>query len=126
MLIESLKNFTTDYCLEIAGEGPEYSALDDLINQYGLQNKCKLVGVRNNTINFFAGADLIVIPSRSEGIPNTLFEAKNEAELSALLIKLINNKNNEYQDLCVKAYEHKSVSWETTVDNLYQSDIFLR
>ena len=75
MLIESLKNFTTDYCLEIAGEGPEYSALDDLINQYGLQNKCKLVGVRNNTINFFAGADLIVIPSRSEGIPNTLFEA---------------------------------------------------
>ena len=59
MLIESLKNFTTDYCLEIAGE-TEYSALDDLINQYGLQNKCKLVGVRNNTINFFAGADLML------------------------------------------------------------------
>ena len=58
--------------------------------------------------------------------PNTLFEAKNEAELSMLLIKLINNTNNEYQDLCVKAYEHKSLSWETTVDNLYQSDIFLR
>lgn len=58
--------------------------------------------------------------------PNTLFEEKNEAELTMLLIKLINNKNNEYQDLCVKAYEHKSVSWETTVDNLYQSDIFLR
>lgn len=58
--------------------------------------------------------------------PNTLFEAKNKAQLSKLLIKLINNTNNEYQNLCAKAYEHQSVSWECTVDNLYNSDIFLR
>ena len=75
MLLKSLKNLREDFYLEIAGDGPEYSALNSMIKKNNLQKKCKLVGDMKNTIDFFAGADLIVIPSRSEGIPNTLFEA---------------------------------------------------
>ena len=75
MLLKSLKNLREDFYLEIAGDGPEYSALNSMIKKNNLQKKCKLVGDKKNTIDFFAGADLIVIPSRSEGIPNTLFEA---------------------------------------------------
>ena len=75
MLLKSLKNLREDIYLEIAGDGPEYSALNSMIKKNNLQKKCKLVGDKKNTIDFFAGADLIVIPSRSEGIPNTLFEA---------------------------------------------------
>ena len=30
---------------------------------------------KNDIITFFSRADLVIIPSRSEGIPNTLFEA---------------------------------------------------
>ena len=49
--------------------------LNNLINKYNLQNNCELVGLNNDIVSFFNGADLVVIPSRSEGIPNTLFEA---------------------------------------------------
>ncbi len=109
----------------------------------------------NELVNLYKSCDLTINPSFYESSPgpvieslscgtpvistqvgvediryfvesNTLFEARNEAHLSSLLIKLIGNKNNEYQKLCDAAHNHKPVSWITTVENLYQSDIFLR
>ena len=65
----------TKYTLEIAGEGPEEKRLKALINNYNLESHCKLVGEKKDVVSFFSEADLVVIPSRSEGIPNTLFEA---------------------------------------------------
>ncbi len=78
ILIESLRKFdefNIEYKIEIAGDGPEFNNLNNLINKYNLQNNCELVGLNNDIVSFFNGADLVVIPSRSEGIPNTLFEA---------------------------------------------------
>ncbi|GIS26929.1 MAG: hypothetical protein CM15mP127_13020 [Gammaproteobacteria bacterium] len=43
MLLKSLKNLREDFYLEIAGDGPEYSALNSMIKN-NLQKKCKLVG----------------------------------------------------------------------------------
>lgn len=78
LLINSLsevEKLGIDYKVEIAGEGPELNELNNLIKKYGLQHRCKLVGEKNDIITFFSRADLVIIPSRSEGIPNTLFEA---------------------------------------------------
>ena len=53
----------------------KYIMIFCLINNYNLESHCKLVGEKKDVVSFFSEADLVVIPSRSEGIPNTLFEA---------------------------------------------------
>ena len=62
---------------EIAGEGPERKRLERLISSCGLSERVKLLGhVRHEEMNaLYDGADLIVITSRSEGIPLVLMEA---------------------------------------------------
>lgn len=62
---------------EIAGEGPERKALERLISSCGLSGRVKLLGhVRREEMNgLYDRADLIVITSRSEGIPLVLMEA---------------------------------------------------
>ena len=70
-----IKNLNVEYKLEIAGDGSLKRELEATIKRYNLQSQCELVGKKNDIVNFFSKADLVVIPSRSEGIPNTLFEA---------------------------------------------------
>jgi colanic acid/amylovoran biosynthesis glycosyltransferase len=63
-------------CL-IAGEGPERSRLESLIRTFGLEGKVKLLGqVARDRLNAtYDNADLVVLTSRSEGIPLVLMEA---------------------------------------------------
>jgi glycosyltransferase involved in cell wall biosynthesis len=61
----------------IAGNGQERAKLERLIAGLGLEGEVKLAGhVPHSEIGrYYAGADLIVLTSRSEGIPLTLMEA---------------------------------------------------
>ncbi len=63
-------------CL-IAGEGPERSRLDALIAQCGLAGRVTLLGhvPREQIGSLYSRADLVVLTSRSEGIPLVLMEA---------------------------------------------------
>jgi colanic acid/amylovoran biosynthesis glycosyltransferase len=62
---------------EIAGDGPERKHLERLISSYGLSDRVRLLGHarREETNALYDRADLIVITSRSEGIPLVLMEA---------------------------------------------------
>jgi glycosyltransferase involved in cell wall biosynthesis len=63
-------------CL-IAGEGPERALLERLIRELGLEEEVKLLGhvARRQLNSYYAMADLVVLTSRSEGIPLALIEA---------------------------------------------------
>ncbi len=63
-------------CL-VAGEGPERQALELLIRQNGLQDRVTLLGhvARDDIDSLYRKADVIVLTSRSEGIPLVLMEA---------------------------------------------------
>jgi len=63
-------------CL-IVGDGPLYSYLKDLIIQNGLEGVVKLVGkvFQENIINYYAAADMFVLPSQRENLPNVLLES---------------------------------------------------
>jgi glycosyltransferase involved in cell wall biosynthesis len=63
-------------CL-IAGEGPERRNLESLIRQLGLQGRATLLGhvPREQMDSFYDRADLVVLTSRSEGVPLVLMEA---------------------------------------------------
>ena len=61
----------------IAGEGPERHKLESLIARYGLEAQVTLLGhvPREQIDSLYARADVVVLTSRSEGIPLVLMEA---------------------------------------------------
>ena len=63
-------------CL-IAGEGPERARLERLICELGLEKEVRLLGhvPRQQLDPYYAMADVVVLTSRSEGIPLVLMEA---------------------------------------------------
>jgi len=59
----------------LAGDGPERSALEHLIQKLHLREAVTLVGQQSDLRVFYSMASLMVVPSHSEGSPNVLLEA---------------------------------------------------
>ncbi len=72
-----LKDQNISFRCWIAGEGPERNALDRLIRDLSLQDDITLLGhlSRAELDSFYTACDLVVLTSRSEGIPLVLMEA---------------------------------------------------
>jgi glycosyltransferase involved in cell wall biosynthesis len=61
--------------LIIAGDGPERSKLSKAVRSLGMETQVALIGYRKSLIPYYEAADVVAIPSRSEGSPNVLLEA---------------------------------------------------
>lgn len=61
--------------LAILGEGPLHDTLQQQIQTAGLEDRVKLCGFQTNAPAWFRTADLFVLPSLLEGMPNVLMEA---------------------------------------------------
>ena len=59
----------------IIGEGTERAKLKELIMVLGLDQKVDLIGYEMNVHRYVARADLFVLSSNYEGLPNALIEA---------------------------------------------------
>jgi colanic acid/amylovoran biosynthesis glycosyltransferase len=72
-----LKDRGSRFLCLIAGEGPERPALERLIHNLRLQENVQLLGhlSRQRLDAYYAACDLVVLTSRSEGIPLVLMEA---------------------------------------------------
>jgi glycosyltransferase involved in cell wall biosynthesis len=72
-----LKDRGLNFLCLIAGEGPERGTLERLVDQLDLHPQVELLGhVRHHHLDsYYAMADLVVLTSRSEGIPLVLMEA---------------------------------------------------
>jgi len=72
-----LKQRSVNFECSIAGDGPERRRLKSLIRKYGLEDRVTLLGhvVRKQMDSLYHRADVVVLTSRSEGIPLGLMEA---------------------------------------------------
>jgi len=72
-----LKNHDIHFACAIAGDGPERASLETLIGDLDLQGEIHVLGhlSRQQLDARYAAADLVVLTSRSEGIPLVLMEA---------------------------------------------------
>ena len=61
--------------LIILGDGPLRMELNKLILRLGLQHSIKLLGYVDNPLKYFNHADVFVLSSHVEGLPNVLVEA---------------------------------------------------
>lgn len=64
-----------DMKLEIYGNGPMKDELQTAIDTAGLSDRVTLMGRKDNVQNYTRDAELFVLPSDSEGMPNALLEA---------------------------------------------------
>jgi glycosyltransferase involved in cell wall biosynthesis len=61
--------------LTILGEGPLEAALKDQARQFAIESYVQFVGFQQNPFRFLRSAELLVLPSRYEGLPNVVLEA---------------------------------------------------
>ena len=61
--------------LVILGEGPERPRLERLIEDHGLKERAALLGFQENPWKYMARADMLVLSSITEGLPNVIGEA---------------------------------------------------
>ena len=64
-----------DIKLIILGDGPLKNNLQSQINELCLEDSVELAGYVDNPLNFYSNADVFVLSSRVEGLPNVLVEA---------------------------------------------------
>ena len=61
--------------LVLIGDGPEQASLEALCRELDLTESVHFLGYRDDAAQYYAAADVFVLPSFSEGSPNVLLEA---------------------------------------------------
>ncbi len=76
-LIEALPRLkhSQPWALHIYGTGPEEHTLEDLIEHHNLGTHVRLEGLTTMPWPIYGAADAILLPSRTEGMPNIALEA---------------------------------------------------
>jgi glycosyltransferase involved in cell wall biosynthesis len=64
-----------DACVWLVGDGPEAPSLHRLAHELNIADRIRFVGMQRNPYVWMKHADLFVLPSRREGLPNALLEA---------------------------------------------------
>lgn len=76
VVISALANIKElDFQYLIVGLGEKKNDLEDLIQQYDLQEKVKLLGYRKDIMDLLQISNIFVFPSYQEGLPKALMEA---------------------------------------------------
>ena len=96
-----LRDRGLDFECAIAGEGPERRRLASLIRQNRLRDRLTLLGhvPREQMDSLYRRADVVVLTSRSEGIPLVLMEAMARGSIvlaPAITLSLIHISNYEW------------------------------
>jgi glycosyltransferase involved in cell wall biosynthesis len=73
-----LKGKGEQFELMLAGEGPEKPRLQKLAEEAGIRQRVEFLGSIDDVPTLFSSAHLLVHPSRSEGLSNTILEAMAE------------------------------------------------
>ncbi len=75
LLIDDAQINTKALKLILIGDGPDRSMLEDLVERKSMSERVIFLGARNDISDLLSCLDIFVLPSRGEGISNTILEA---------------------------------------------------
>jgi len=70
-----LDKIKVDWKLTIVGDGPLYKELRELCNKLGVADRVFFEGYQADTLSYMKQSDLLILPSKKEGMSNVLLEA---------------------------------------------------
>jgi glycosyltransferase involved in cell wall biosynthesis len=73
--LDLLQHIQPDIRTLIAGDGPLRDQLEEMAHAYHLDSRIRFLGHREDVPTLLAAADVIVLPSLYEGLPNVVLEA---------------------------------------------------
>lgn len=75
--VRLLRDRQPEACFVLAGDGQLRAPLEEAVQAQGLQGQVMFAGfvARENVADYLAASDLLVLPSRSEGLPHAVLEA---------------------------------------------------
>jgi glycosyltransferase involved in cell wall biosynthesis len=99
-IAKAVKNKTKNIKFHLAGEGPERSKLQALIQQYNLNETFVLMGHLEDMLPFYRSLDLYLNTSVHEGIPMSLDyaaaefaeDARQRVRRRTLVLQVLDNK----------------------------------
>lgn len=84
-LIEVFRELTqrenNNYKMIMIGDGPLKSEIETKVKRYNIEDKAVFTGNINNVIDYLQAIDVLLLPSRFEGLPYVLVEAQAIATL---------------------------------------------
>ena len=75
--LDLLQHIQPNLRTAIAGDGPLRGELEKTAEDYDLVEKVRFLGHRDDVPRLMSAADLVVLPSEYEGLPNVVLEAMN-------------------------------------------------
>jgi glycosyltransferase involved in cell wall biosynthesis len=78
--LDLLQHVQPDVGTVIAGDGPLRDQLEETAHGYHLDGRVRFLGHRDDVPRLLAAADLLVLPSAYEGLPNVVLEAMQFAK----------------------------------------------
>ncbi len=64
-----------DFEVQIIGDGPRFDAVRDCIDKLNISSYVKMLGARNDILELLRESDVVVLSSKTEGLPMVLLEA---------------------------------------------------
>lgn len=74
-ILHKLDDENYDFSLDIIGDGPEWELIKNRVEHYDLNKKINMLGFRSNPYTFIKQADVFLLLSEYEGLPNTIYES---------------------------------------------------
>lgn len=87
----ALRNSGLDFQMWFVGTGPEQQAVEIQVNQFGLKEHVRILGLREDIPELMAAADVLLMPSLHEGFPVVLVESQ-AAGLPAVISSTISTE----------------------------------
>lgn len=69
------------WILDVLGDGPDMNIVKKRIQDLGLVDKIRLLGFKDNIDNYYQKSDVVILISKSEGLPMSLLEAMSCSKL---------------------------------------------